>query len=365
MRPTVIILLVLYHCLCLYTGGWKPPTGVEQIAAYWWIGRLISGFRIETIAFVGGYVFAFQCIELGRRISFPSFVWKKFRRLIIPCILFGVAYYMLYLAKTPFSWHHFVWKVLNGAGHLWFLPMLFWCFLASWLIDRMLNLAKNQQQWIGWLVLLILACCSLIPIDSLRLGISRVPHFLFYFYGGYWVRQLWQQYHSFDSPKSLNPQHRQLMAWAVALTVCYLIFFLLYTRLGTPHKIGCTPIRTHGPEGKVLLNYLFRVVGLLRTSCGIMALFMLSQSLLSHPRCSQRIATSLLVNLSSKLCYGVYVIHQFLLQALYFRCGYSQWFTSVGYGWLLPWATFIVVLTASVVLTWLLLKTRVGRFLIG
>jgi len=64
IRPLVIFLLVVYHSLCIYTGGWPVPQGLESNDFYWWLGHLISGFRIETIAFVGGYVFSYQCNEL-------------------------------------------------------------------------------------------------------------------------------------------------------------------------------------------------------------------------------------------------------------------------------------------------------------
>ena len=96
IRPLVIFLLVAYHALCPYTGGWTPPDGVEPNALYWWVGRLISGFRIETIAFVGGYVFCYQCRELGRRLPLHRFAWKKVRRLLIPSFLFGTLYYLLF-----------------------------------------------------------------------------------------------------------------------------------------------------------------------------------------------------------------------------------------------------------------------------
>jgi hypothetical protein len=68
----------------------------------------------------------------------------------------------------------------------------------------------------------------------------------------------------------------------------------------------------------------------------------------------------------SRLCYGVYVLHMFFMQPIYFFSGFPQWCCGSAVGvWLMPWAVLTVTLALSVAGTWLLLKTRVGRFLIG
>ena len=72
-------------------------------------------------------MFCYQCVELGRRQGFIGFVWKKFKRLIIPCFVFGIVYYLLFRFNAArFTWRVAFWRVANGIGHLWFLPMLFW-----------------------------------------------------------------------------------------------------------------------------------------------------------------------------------------------------------------------------------------------
>lgn len=186
IRPLIIFLLVVYHALCVFTKGWVAPEGVPANSVYWWLGHLISGFRIETIAFVGGYVFSYQCIELSKRNSFGSFVWKKFKRLIIPCFVFGVLYYLLFrFNPEKFSWNVAFWKVANGIEHLWFLPMLFWCFLLTWAIDWILdwirNHVPNYYRVLGWLFLLAFAGLSLLRVTGLRFGLTRVPYFIFYY----------------------------------------------------------------------------------------------------------------------------------------------------------------------------------------
>ena len=362
IRPLIIFLLVVYHSLCVFTGGWVPPDGVPPNAAYWWLGRLISGFRIETIAFVGGYVFCYQCVELGRRQSFLAFVWKKFKRLIIPCFIFGTVYFLLYRYNPArFNWTVAFWRVANGIGHLWFLPMLFWCFLVCWLIDRLLRwLTTRHPSWYhvaGWLLLLLLAGTSLLRVTGLKLGLSRVPYFLFYFYLGYWLRM-------FSYPKiSREGTKREGVLLPIVLWTLYLVILLLHlqaTHLYLPGIWFKCPRWLQGSSQTMLHLMAFG-----HTTCGILALYH-TVMLWLHRHCDADAQPGPFLRQCSQLCYGVYVLHMFFMQGLYYYTGFPRWCCSSGVGvWLMPWVVLLVTLALSVLGTWLLLKTRMGRFLIG
>lgn len=367
IRPLIIFLLVVYHSLCVFTGGWNPPQGVPPNALYWWLGRLISGFRIETIAFVGGYVFCYQCVELDKRQGLPSFVWKKFKRLIIPCFIFGTVYYLLYrFNPARFSWNVAFWRVANGIGHLWFLPMLFWCFVACWLLDRLL--AWVARKWpkavayVGWGVLLALAIVSLQRITGLRLGLTRAPYFLFYFYMGYWLRHLYACASTFDArPRNEGASGRALrgafVLWGVYLALLLLHLQSTHLRLpgmgfDCPHWLrGCSQLQLH-------------LMGLGHTTCGILALYLTTMAWLSHRATDAQPGRFL--RECSRQCYGVYVLHMFFMQYIYFYTPFPQWCcgTTVGV-WLMPWLVLAATLTLSAGCTTLMLKTRLGRFLIG
>ena len=358
IRPLIIFLLVVYHSLCVFTGGWVPPQGVPSNDVYWWLGHLISGFRIETIAFVGGYVFCYQCLELGRRQGFLGFVWKKFKRLIIPCFVFGIAYYMLFRFNAArFTWRVAFWRVANGVGHLWFLPMLFWCFLACWLVDRLLQwLHERHEGWycpVGWVLLVALAGVSLLRVTGLKMGLSRAPYFLFYFYLGYWLR-------------ALRKDGRGVRGggWTVAvLWVVYIVFLLLHLQATNLYMPGCAfkcPRWLQGSSQTVL-----HLLTLGHTAGGILAVYATTMLWLRRHRTADAQPSGWLRE-CSRLCYGVYVLHMFFMQPIYFHTVIPQWYCSSAAGaWLLPWGVLAVTLALSVAGTWLLLKTRVGRFLIG
>ena len=359
IRPLIIFLLVVYHALCVFTKGWVAPDGVPANSVYWWLGHLISGFRIETIAFVGGYVFSYQCIELSKRNSFGSFVWKKFKRLIIPCFVFGVLYYLLFrFNPEKFSWNVAFWKVANGIEHLWFLPMLFWCFLLTWAIDWILdwirNHVPNYYRVLGWLFLLAFAGLSLLRVTGLRFGLTRVPYFIFYFYLGYWIRA---------EHNRIDYSGKQSVWLAVVLWVLYLFFVLLHQQATHYQMPGCT---FHCPQWLLECSQLtLRLMALGHTFFGILALYVSVMVWLDKHK-SPDSQPGTFLRSCSKVCYGVYVLHMFFMKYLYYYSPLPQWCCETEIGtWIMPWLVLILTLVPSVVITMLLLKTRFGRMLIG
>lgn len=80
IRPTIIFLLVVLHAFA-HVERWIVDGVVyshesQPVVAYQWFCSLISGFRIETIALIAGYVFAYQSLDLNRSYKFWPFVVK-------------------------------------------------------------------------------------------------------------------------------------------------------------------------------------------------------------------------------------------------------------------------------------------------
>ena len=61
------------------------------------------------------------------------------------------------------------------------------------------------------------------------------------------------------------------------------------------------------------------------------------------------------------LCMGVYLLQQFILKGLYNHTSLPE---VLGCYWL-PWMGFVITLICSVLITFLMMKTKSGRFLIG
>lgn len=334
IRPLVIFLLVLLHSFTKITNGGNLHNDYNLCEGYKWFTWLISGFRIETIALVAGYVFAFQSLDLGKKYSFGSFVKKKFKRLIFPMLFFGTIYYFcFYFNASTFHFGSFVISLLSGCGHLWFLPMLFWCFMGIWVIDYF--------KLSSWITLLILAAFSILPTTSLPLGFSRLPHFIFFVYAGYY---LWTK-RDFIL-RNVNKKGIILLAWSL-----YIVFVV----------VRHTFIESL-PAGDSIINKGFNCiisngVSLLMSCVGIVALYMT----ICHFINRESFAPAQWVVTASDTCYGVYVYHQFILVLLYF---YTP-LVGICHNLLVPWIGFIVTFGISLLLTKLTLKTKFGRALIG
>ena len=339
IRPTIIFLLVVLHAFA-HTTRWVHPGGViysndyQPIVVYQWFCRLISGFRIETIALIAGYVFAYQSLDLKRSYKFGPFVVKKFKRLIIPMLFFGAIYYFcFYVPLTGFSTRDFLSQLFSGCGHLWFLPMLFWCFLAIWFIDRF--------RLSSWLMLLLLAGLSIIPVPTLPLGLTKLPHFVFYVYAGYF---LWT---------------KRNYLFAHCLKNGFILFFwALYVILVI---VNHALLPKTSPEmalwQKGLIYGISGITELVMSCSGIMALYLLVCKTTTKDGYTPK---PWVVNASDS-CYGVYVYHQFILMYLYFYTPFVDMFPH----YLVPWIGLLLTLGLSLLLTKVTLKTKFGRFLIG
>lgn len=315
-------------------GGAVYSNDFQPVVAYQWFCWLISGFRIETIALIAGYVFAYQSLDLQRSYKLWPFVVKKFKRLIIPMLFFGVFYYFCFIYPlTGFSTPAFLSQLFSGCGHLWFLPMLFWCFLAIWCIDHF--------KLSSWFTLILLAAITIIPIPSLPFGFGRLPHFLFYVYAGYF---LWT---------------KRDYLFAHCLKNEFILFFWFFYVVLVIVKHALLPETT--PEmtllQKIMVYGVSGVTKLLMSCFGIMALYLTVCKTTTKVgyRPKQWIIEA------SDNCYGVYVYHQFLLVFLYF---YTP-FIGICPRYLVPWIGALLALGISLLLTKLTLKTKFGRFLIG
>ena len=324
IRPIVILLLVIMHSFCIYTFAWDLPAGIEYVPLYRILVKFITGFRIDMIALVSGYVFAYQSLTLCRKYEFRSFAYKKFLRLIIPGLIFSLLYYFCFqFNKSTFGSLEWFLNLSSGFGHLWFLPMLFWCFLTIWCIDRYKLSSK--------VTFIILALMSIIDMPKLPFGFSRVFHFAFYCYLGYVMYA--------NKQKILD----KFMKYKYIALAWGSYFCLVCASLAFEHING--------------FNFLKNALSLFIACCGIFALFLLVCKLIDKPN----YAPTEKVIKSSKLCYGVYVYHQFILIFLYYHTELPQILGT----YLLPWFTCIITLVLSILITNISLKSRIGRFLIG
>lgn len=228
IRTVLIVLLVFYHAFAIYSGAWAPLQGFPEIKAYWWLDKLSYAFMLELFVFISGFVFGYQVRLKGeRKLQAKSLFWGKFKRLIIPSIIFSLLYILL-LGNIKQPVQNILYELLNGVGHMWFLPMLFWCFVGVWVIEK-LHLKPRLV-----IPLLVLASIGFFLPMPLRMGLAM--YYMLFFYAGYIIQK------NDISLDWLYTKH-----CAIITTIAFIILFPILTVM--KEKIGATLI-----GGGVIIN---------------------------------------------------------------------------------------------------------------
>lgn len=315
MRPILIVLLVVFHAFCPYDGNWEAFAGFEQITVYKWLDRGVFAFMLESFVFISGYIWSYQRNEFGRKENLKQLVQKKFNRLIVPSIVFSILYLLLFspnMLTINGLMGGGIYEILRGAGHLWFLPMLFWCFVYTYLLEQ-IKISPTKK-----LILSVLLMVFTILPDYFHC--TRAFIYLPFFYGGYYVRQ------NIMTIKKTLSLKLILLLWLGFVLSFILLYFVRDNYLPN--------IKTISSSIFVLMDYFCRSM---YAGIGTMAFFMTALVISNKFRVSGWILEI------GKYCFGVYIWQQFILKFMYYNtCIFAQ-----SSPYIIPWigATFALVLS--------------------
>lgn len=120
LRFVAIICIVYHHSISSIT-GW-PPIEIPQLTIYpivLFSSTLAKNIGLVMFTFISGYLVFLS----GKKLS-PNYVRKKFKRVIIPCVLAAGIYFIIFPNLMYDN------DPVNGT-HLWYLPMIFIFYLFS------------------------------------------------------------------------------------------------------------------------------------------------------------------------------------------------------------------------------------------
>lgn len=335
LRPIVILLLVFMHSFTMFTGGtWPLPEGVHPVLSYDWITKISFGCMLETFTFISGYLFAFQLIDKRQDITIGRLSLNKLKRLMLPSVVFSIIYSLFFYTKefTPAT---YLYDIINGLGNMWYLPMLFWCFIAGYIIYRI----RISDKW-KFLLLLILAFGK--TQYRLPLQLSETCYYLFFFYLGFVV---WKHR---DIVKQKATTHRILLWGGVYLVILISVllvnqYLLSLGNLTLPMKFA---------------RMLFGIYGmLLYALIGTIAMILLSFRM-PYPNTKKSIS---LIEQLGFMSFGIYLVHQMILKGIYYNSPIPQWVGTYA----LPWVGFVLAFIISIMIVLIIRKSRIGRYLIG
>jgi surface polysaccharide O-acyltransferase-like enzyme len=251
----------------------------------------------------------------------------------LPALLFSLLYLVCFedYHTSPYKILH---NLLNGYGHLWFLPMIFWCFVGCGLLNKITPPDKSLHKRV------ILAITALLVLFSPRIpyfGLEFVFRYFFYFYFGYLLKQ-----------GHIKIRHlgigKIILCFGIYLFSC--IGYEYLDHIGYWSALGRIP--------QVLVSRfteLFEATLMIVTIYNLSNLRRIKYYIESHP---------LMITLSG-YCYGVYIYQQFILKYLYYHSSFPMHTTPA----IMPWLATFITIVLSLICCHYSLKTKFGRFLIG
>lgn len=135
LKALLIPLVVLAHITVMYTpdGVYACVTGSRLLRH---LTNYIYSFHMPAFFMASGCVYGL-CVQAGKYRKIGSFLCNKSRRLLLPYLLFGVAYvvpvvYLCGLSKltVPQAWVNDI-LLAKSPRHLWYVLVLFEIFLVT------------------------------------------------------------------------------------------------------------------------------------------------------------------------------------------------------------------------------------------
>lgn len=344
IRLILIVMLVFYHAFAIFSGAWMPIDCYPKIKIYALIDKLSYACLLETFVFISGYILGYQVRIRGVSYiqNLRTFVTNKFRRLMIPSIIFSVIY-LLCFGNIKKSVIVVAYEILCGVGHMWFLPMLFWCFILIAFVEKINLSIKLLLPFI-----FLLMYFSILPFPF-RFG-SSLYYFLFFYLGYYY-------------------QRRNLVVTCIYTKLLLLLSFILFISF---FILTCYLFDS---ESNIIKQFMTEVIYLscnqnilkgiyliiqitLRAVCACFGIFFLMQvahRIVEHFKI-ERWNKALIL---SESCFGVYIFQQFILK--FFN---SSQIPSIINAYIYPWVIFIVTVIISLVITVAFRKTKLGKRLL-
>lgn len=332
IRSIIIIMLVLYHSFAPYTFGWDAIPSIDpHNKIYYWIGKFANSGMLETFVLISGYIFASKS---RATISRNTFILKKIKRLYIPTILWGVILILIfnYSDLSNFVTINTGIKLLNGIEHLWFLPMLFWCF-----VFELYLYPKICDKY-----LLLFAYLCLIPYPAIPIIRISLYYYLFFHLGVLFF----------------NNKEKIRCWWTtkkfVLLSIVYIILFIAGTVAIDSKYLyfdDTTPI--------IKKAILIHAGNILRFSYSILAT-LIYYYIGTHIQAKG----SSLYNIIHSIAiysFGIYILQEIILRLIYYRTDIPLYCHS----YMIPWLGFIIAFSCSYFLSYILNKNKITRLLFG
>lgn len=330
VKTVLMLFVILGHAVNFWNGSWfKVYSPIFECNPLAVLSSWVNSFHIYAFTLVSGYVFSFKIIGGGYS-KLYLFVANKGKRLLVP-YLFAALVWVI-----PISQYYYHWNAIElfkkyilciNPSQLWFLWMLFWVFIISWLLWKWLT----KSIYTGTAISVLLYCVGLIVskfIPNIFCIFTALQYMPFFYIG--MVIRLKQEKNECSHITKIKTIY-----WVIADLVVFGLIHMLEVR-NTP-SILLTP-----------MQFLLHIIG------ALMAIVVL-QKVANRVNWKESKVFSIL----SKNSMPVYLFHQ---QVIYV-------FISLLNGVINPYLhagiNFIGAMVISLLISTLLMKFKWTRFWIG
>ena len=319
LRCLSIIAVVFFHVYGMMFADHFPATKELYYSIYFTFNNCwIIQIAMPMFVFISGYLFYYQ-LQKGKYPTFFLLLKKKFTRILIPYFIFG-----LIMMATTGAFHPF--ELLHGGyWHLWFLPMIFWFFIISYFLK---GVATWNKGILVAFIIILFALSLLGQILPRVIGLQYVTVWYCWFLLGGVVYLFNSQVNTI-----LNKTH---LHWVL------LFLYILITSF--------KPVPYGERTWYLIISQICIIITMWHYFHNVKLKYF--QPLISF----------------SKYSYGIYIFHNWMAFYLISRTAQhlfplAEW--AANHTVLFPLCFFVITMGISFILSWGLLKTKIGRFLIG
>jgi fucose 4-O-acetylase-like acetyltransferase len=321
IRIGAVIFVILSHAFAPYE-AWNWIS--NDLNSFFSITNKIIGpfvSMMPLLTFVSGYLF--YTIRF-KYISFKYLLKKKFERLIVPMIFFGIIYYLLFEKTNSFGVAS-INTILSGYSILWYCNMLFLCFIVAYPITKYI---KNT--YLQFMILFVSFGLIYINVPFV-LGLNYLTKLFFYFYFGFVFSELVSKYRTFN-----------LNTIILILGSLFAVAYALY-EYNSISELNNRLIKVL--SGNMLrISFILFIILLLRSF----------ESQLKYSRFLQFLDVN---------SFGCYVFHYPIIYFLY-----KTQFIDLNFlknYWFFPITVFMIATIVAYLVTYFFRKSKIGLYMLG
>lgn len=329
IKTIMMITVVLYHCFLFFGGNWFTPVEPVQSADYLYnIAQWMKTFHIQAFAMASGFLFYYLMAEKGRYNDPKNDIKKRAKRLLIPYLFTSI----LWVIPIGIFFYHYSFGeifskfiLMTGPAQLWFLIMLFMVFLFFELIGKRIKLSFGNLVLIYIITTMVGGLLSRTNISYFQLAAS-VKYILFFYLGGY----------IYKNRKKIS--WKQVLPMIVVIAVLYAL-------------IVC-----FGKSDNTVIKYGVDFVKPLLSVLEVSVIYFICSRLVQ--KC-KGIVNNRFYKVLEGNSFGIYLFHQQIVYFVIF------WLNGTVPPIVLALCSFVIALSVSLVMSFVLRRNKVTRFMFG